>query len=234
MIAILTPTVRLEGLELVDKALQRQSDKEFMWYICSPEAPNMKTTFVWVKDNPVKKGNVWTLNEAYNRLFDAARESTFISWQDHTFAKPDTVAKFKAHLKHEPETFVTAVGNKYQDDSWMVETWRDPRMRDDQGSFYQCYPNDIEWNLCAGPCQAIAEVGGFDEYMDKFFGLDAFSVMQRIEEMGGYDFKIDQSIKSYSTEHKRNVSWDRLNWMAEGRYDEYVAARKKADMWPIL
>lgn len=234
MISVITPTVRPEGLKLVEKALMRQTYTDFEWLICAPkkltglvdENTTMEYTFV---QEPVKQtGDVWSLNKAYNKLISVAKGQLIVSWQDFTYAKPDTLEKFWFHFTKEPKTLVTAVGNKYEDDTWKVMTWKDPRERDDQGTYYQCYSSDIEWNLASVPKEAILAVGGFDVSLDKKYGMDAYSVNDRIDLIGGYDFKIDQTIKSYSLEHGRlnGKEWDKNNWLpiyndVHKRYIEY-------------
>jgi len=235
-ISVLTPTIRYDGLPLVERALKRQTFKNWEWIIGSPHKPeNISIPFVWVKDLGKKKGECWSLNKTYNRMIARAKGDLIVSWQDYTFAIPEALEKFWFHFEKEPKTLVSAVGNKYQDDSWQVMTWKDPRERDDQGTYYPCYWSDIEANLCSIPKKALYDVGGFDESMDRFFGLDFFSVANRINDFGGYDFKLDQTIKSYSLEHKRvSPRWDEDNWMKDNRYNLHVARLKKEGKWPVL
>ncbi|MCB1712604.1 MAG: hypothetical protein KDH96_09085, partial [Candidatus Riesia sp.] len=158
-----------------------------------------------------KKGDVWTLNKAYNLAIRGSGGELIVSWQDFTYARPDTLERFWRHYEREPKTLIGAVGNKYSDPSWSVMTWKDPRERDDQGSFYPCYFTDIEWNLCSVPKQALLDVGGFDENLDKYFGMDGYSVNERINLTGSYDFKLDQTIKTFSLEHGRPKKWEEKN-----------------------
>ena len=198
MISIITPTVRPDGLSIVKKALDRQTFRDFEWIVQSPT-------------RPLPKGNVWQLNYDYNRAIEKAKGSLIISWQDYTYANPDALAKFWFHFQNEPRTLVTAVGNKYTDDTWTVMTWKDPRERTDEGTYYPCYFNDVEFNLCSILKEALYEIGGFDESLDTYYGMDGSSVVDRINLLGGYDFKIDQTIKSYSLEHSRPKDWDEKN-----------------------
>lgn len=211
MISVITPTVRVEGLKLVEKALNRQTFRNFEWIVQEPT-------------RPLPKDCVWQLNYDYNRAVEKAKGDLIVSWQDYTYAKPDTLEKFWKHYQDEPKTLVGAVGNKYADESWSVMTWKDPRERDDQGSFYPCYFSDIEWNLASIPKEAIYAVGGLDEGLDTGFGMDAYSVNERLNILGGYDFKLDQTIKSYSLEHGRlTKDWDEKNWLF--KWDKEVRPR---------
>lgn len=233
-ISVITPTVRLKGLDVVAKALRRQTFKDFEWIVTSPEViggPLVDGT-TYLVDPPKEEGDHWTLNKAYNQAIRQAKGELIISWQDFTYAKPDALERFWGHYQQEPNTLVGAVGGKYTDEEWVVQTWKDPRERDDQGSYYGCYFSDIEWNLASIPKQALYAVGGFDENMDKMYGMDAYSVNDRINLLGGYDFKLDQSIKSYSLEHGRlnGEAWDKHNWNGE----PYLEYRKKYLQNPVL
>lgn len=213
MISVITCSIRPEGLALVEKALKRQTHRDFEWIIQERE------------DLP--KDCVWTLNRDYNKAIKKAKGELIVSWQDYTFAKPDALEKYWYHYEQEPRTIVSGVGDKYQDNTWTVKTWQDPRERDDQGTFYPCYFNDIEGNFCAVPTGAFYAVGGFDESMDRYYGMDFFSVLDRLNMVGGWDFKLDQTNKSYSLEHGRlNPQWDEFNWLGD-RYNQkrlsYVA-----------
>lgn len=211
MITVITPTVRgEEALALVNKALKRQTFRDFEHIIAN-------------REGNVPEGLVWTLNRDMNRAIRQAKGYLIVSWQDHTYAGPDTLERFFQHFVQEPNTLVTAVGNKYSDPSWTVTTWQDPRIRKDQGTYYQCFFQDIEYNLCAIPKKAIYGVGGWDETLDAFYGMDGYSVSDRINMIGGYDFKIDQSIVSYSIEHGRPEKWEELNAI-HGPYEK----RRKA------
>jgi len=218
-IAIITPTVREDGLPLVEKAIKRQTHKDFVWCIVSPFTPTVSIAHTWIKEPTKDKNDVWALNKAYNKVLKCIRCDLNISWQDHTYAKPDTVERFYNHFLSEPKTLVTAVGNKYTNDSFSVMSWKDPREREDQGTYYECYFNDIEANLCSIPYQAIADVGGFDESLDRYYGMDFYSVADRINMLGGYNFKIDQTIKSYSVGHDRFDNWEELNAI-HGPYED--------------
>ena len=206
-ISVITPTVRDAGLALVEKALKRQT-VAFEWIIGSPFKPDIDFPHKWVKDPGKNKGDYWSIYKTYNSMVREAKGELIVSVQDYTFFNPDTLERFWFHHTNEPKTLIGAVGNKYQDDTWKVETWRDPRIRSDFGSFYQCYFNDIEWNLNSCPREAIYAVGGFDEYLDKYSSLCGLDILSRLNVLGGYDFKLDQTIKSFSTEHGRLPNWE--------------------------
>lgn len=197
-ISVITCTARgKDGLSLVEKALKRQSFTGFEWIIQNKSEP--------------LDGCVWSLNRDYNTAIKRCKGDIIVSWQDYTYACPDTLERFYNHWVSNNHILVSAVGNKYLDDTFMVETWRDPRIRRDNGTFYPCYFNDIEFNLCMIPKDAIYSVGGFDEELDMFYGMDGYSVVDRLNMIGQYDFYLDQSIQSYSLEHGRPDQWEEKN-----------------------
>jgi hypothetical protein len=213
-ISIITPTIRPEGLETVLLALKRQTFKDWEWLVGSPFDPDLRAV-KWVKDD--FEGGYWTLNRIYNKLIKESQGELIISWQDFTFADPTALEKFWTHYENYPIGFVSAVGNKYlsvyPELGEMV--WKDPRETDKNGSFYECFPNDVEWNLSSVPRVAMYDVGGFDEALDfRGFGMDGFYVNQRLDKLG-YKFFLDQTLKSYSLTHGRVENWDEHNLIKE-------------------
>lgn len=221
-ISVISCSIRPTGIALVDKALRQQTFQDFEHIVQGREGKI--------------EGNAWTLNQDYNIALRKAKGELIISWQDYTYARPDTLERFWEHYQQESNTIVGAVGNKYTDDSWTVISWQDPRMRDDQGSYYEVYFQDIEANLCSFPKQALYDIGGFMEDLDERYGLDAFNVLERLKETGKYKFKLDQSIKSYSLEHGRLPDWDVKNWIQNNSlalYEAKVRKLRKQGKYPI-
>lgn len=220
MITILTPSNRnIEGLRLVERALIRQSE-DFEWIIGSPEEPEgLKIPFKYVQDPPKKEGDYWVLNKLYNEMIRQASGDLLISVQDFTYFDPDGLSKFAFHYSQNPNAIISGVGNKYADDTWTAITWKDPRQRDDMGSFYEVHFADVEGNYCAVPKEAILDVGGFDEDLDQHAGMDWYSVLERMDMTGKYKFYLDQTNESYSLEHGRYDDWEARNAI-HGPYQE--------------
>lgn len=214
-ISVLSPTFREpEAIELVDRALRNQDIKEEVeWLIGSPKKIETKYPSIWVEDNFT--GGFINVCRIYNKMLKQASGNLIISWQDYTFSKYDTLSRFWFHYQNEPNTIVTAVGNKYEKvlPELGAMIWKDPREKGlDYPSYYECNFNDIEGNLCACSKEAFYDVGGFDEYLEQLgYGLDWFSLCERLLFLGKYKFKIDQSIKSYSLPHPRRKDWDEFN-----------------------
>ena len=217
LISVITPSIRKEGLKLVEKALKRQTLDEYEWIV----------------NDKRYEGGVWGLGRAYNDLIRQAKGELIVSWQDYTFANPDCLSRFWNCYEKNPNSIVSAVGNKYKDDSFMVKTWQDPRQRSDQGTFYECYPWDIEANLCAVPKQAFYDVGGFDEEMDFIaYGFDARGVFERLDMVDGYKFYLDQANESFSLEHDRPKDWDKNNFILT--WLDYKAKNIEKGRYPAL
>jgi hypothetical protein len=231
-ITVITPTIRPEGLDIVNIALKRQTFREFEWLIGSPSYPEFPDSR-WVKDN--FKGGVWTLNRACNKLVKKAKGELIVSWQDYTFADPDCLEKFWFHYQQEPTHLVSGVGNKYS--SVYPElgelVWEDPRINQSNGSYYECYPVDWEANFAAAPKSSFYDVGGYDEYLDNYFSMDNVSIVERIDSLDKYKFFLDQTIKSYSLVHGRPKDWDKKHAM-HGAYDERKQELKLSNRWPKL
>jgi hypothetical protein len=219
-ISVITCSVRPEGIPIVEKALRRQTFQDFEHIIQGAEA----------KKNP---GDYWTIYKDYNISLHKAKGKLIVSWQDFTFAKPDALEKFWGHYMANPKALVSGVGDKYSDDTFTVKTWADPRKRSDQGSFYPCFFNDIEWNFCAVPKEAVYAVGGFDEYLDKYSSLCGLDVLDRLNILGGWEFYLDQTNESFSLEHGRLPKWEE-NLPFNGPYDERRKAYIENPILPYL
>jgi hypothetical protein len=234
-ISVITPSVRRKGLRIVLRALLRQSFQDFEWLIGSEFIPReLNHRKGWVRWIPDKfKGGFWSLNRVYNKLIENTKGELIVSWQDYTFAKPECLSRFLNCYYKNPNIVVGGVGHKYQTGAWNVVTWQDPRARQDQGSFYECYPWDVEANLCAVPKQAFYDIGGFDEKMDfEGFGFDARGVFERLDMLGKYKFYLDQSNESFSLEHPRPKGWDKNNMI--DKWTEYKKENIDKKAYPVL
>jgi len=204
LISVITPSIRPEGLKLVEKALKRQTHTDYEWLVDTSGEKN--------------EGDYWGVYKAYNRLIKKAKGKLIVSWQDWTSADPTALEKFWFHHETEPKTIVGAVGNKYTNDTFTAITWKDPRELD-TGAYITCPWMSIELNLASFPTEAFYAVGGFDEYLDKYSSLCGIDVLDRLNNLGGYEFKLDQTIKSYSLEHGRLPLWEE-NSPFNGPYNE--------------
>lgn len=242
-VSVLTPTVRPEGLDIVHKALQQQTFKDFEWLIGAKSAcPINKDDFstTWVADD--FEGGFWTLNRIYNKLFKEAKGEIIVSWQDWIWAAPDALQKFVDDIKETNGGIISGVGDQYEKvNKWgrpEVKVWSDPR-KNNNGSLYECYPNDIEWNFAAFPKSAIFRVGGMDEGLDFLgFGGDQLQVGERFDAVRLKTY-LDQTQESFTIRHDRSkhggqANWDSNHVLFNGKYDKRKLELIQAGKWPVL
>lgn len=218
---VITPSIRPEGIPIVQKALEEQQFVDFDWIICSPFDPHNWAT--WIKDD--FKGGLWTLNRSYSAMAKQADCDLLVSWQDYTWADENTLDRFWKHYEYDDKLVVGAIGDKYEKDDWKVKTWTDPRKPG------LCGYGAVEWNLCSCPKKSLESIGYFIDEMDFMgFGMDGFCTNARLSEMG-YKFYIDPKIVSYSLGHGRVSNWEDENLLFKWKQVERVL--KSRGMWPI-
>lgn len=207
-ITVVTPSVRKENLEIIEKCLKRQTFKSYQWLVGSPVDYGYGT---WVKDPPRKEGDFYGLNASWNEMFRKSRGELIVSIQDGIWFPPDMLEKCWNHYLADPKACVGAIGHQYSDvvngkPENMV--WQDPRARTDQGSFHEIYPNDLEFSVCSFPRQAVLDAGGIDEEYDKYAALSEKELAVRMNRLGYKQF-IDQSIEYRAIKHPRlNDKWE--------------------------
>jgi len=238
-ISVLTPTIRPKGLKLVKQALAYQGFKEWEWIICAPKKYQVEMEAVldgfphkFITNPPLKDWQVWDLNYSYNRMIELANGELLVSWQDYTFADPDLLSTLWKHYLDDPKALVSVCGNKYPDDDFDIPAWIDPRYARDEYNW-----QDMEWNLLSVSKKIMYDIGGFDEGMDKMFGLDGYSVNHRLVDAKIAHFKLEKNCRTYSLFHDRDKNWGSKNFLQNGKadkYDERVAYLKSIGSWPYL
>lgn len=214
-ISVVTPSVRPEGLKIVEASLQNQSygwgkySGEVEWLVVSPFRPEVSCN--WIPEPDKKEGDMYGLNKAWNAAFKQASGELIVSFVDMTWAPPDALQQFWDHYEANPKGLVGGVGNQYAeviDGKPEIMIWKDPRMRDDLGSFYEISPIDLEFCLTSVPKQAIIDIGGWDEEWDKYAALSEKEACLRMDRLG-YKFYLDQSIEYRALTHPRlTTNWE--------------------------
>ncbi len=244
-ITVVTPSIRPEGLEIVAKSLVRQNFRRFEWLLGTPFVPKVDTEgiddFEWIKDD--FKGGSWSLNRIYNKMFKKAQGDIIVTLQDWIWISPDGLQKFVDALEFlGGEGIVSGVGDQYErmgDFKPEVKIWNDPRKNTEQGTFYECYPNDVEWNWCAFPKKYIFKIGGMDEKLDVLgFGGDQLQVGERWDALG-YKSYLDQDNESFTVRHDRSDFggedlWNENHTLFNGQYDKRKEELIKKGKWPVL
>lgn len=194
-ISVIIPTVR--DTTLNEKSLKRQTFRDFEVIIQRPT-------------RPLPVGNFYQLNHDYNEAIKKSKGELIISYQDQIEIPPDTLERFWEHFKMAPQVIVGAVGDQYSTLIPPVRVWTDPRKRVDQGTFYMCYPIDIEFTLCSIPRKALYDVGGFDESYDAGAAVGEKELMLRMDK-AGYKPYLDQSIEYRALAHPRLFGDEKWN-----------------------
>lgn len=237
-VSVITPSIRKEGLSVVKKSLENQTFRDFEWLIGAPFDPEIPET-KWVRDDFV--GGFWSLNRIYNNLFNTAQGDIIVTWQDWIYAEPDAIEKFVQNVE-QTGGVVSGVGDQYAlVGKWgkpRIKVWSDPRKKS-TNSFYECWPNDAEWNFCAFPKQAIIDIGGMDEQLDFLgYGGDQLQAVERMDAVG-YKFFLDQTNESYTIQHDRGdfggqKNWDDNHVLFNGKYIDRKRELINSGEWPKL
>jgi len=238
-VSIITPTIRLKGLNILKECLSKQTFKDAEWLIGSPFDPKIKRA-IWVKDD-FKEG-LWHLNRIYNKLIQTAKGELIISLQDFVWISPTGLEQFWNDYQ-KTKGVISGVGDQYERlNKWgkpEIKIWADPRKRSDEGSFYECEWVDGEWNWCAVSHEALVKIGGFDEEMDfRCRGVDAFETNERLQEIG-YKFYLDQHNESFTLRHGREnyggeEAWQKSHGLFNGEYQKRKKELKSQSKWPYL
>lgn len=235
-ISVITPTIRPEGLALLDKCLKKQTFLSYEWLIGSPFKPKVDFKHRWVQDDFT--GGVWTLNRIYNKLIREAKGELIVSIQDFIWFPYDTLEAFWFWYKEKGDKWCTTGSGHIYDqlDKYLKPynmIWEDPRRQGmrKHGSNYECMHEDCEANFCAWPKQMFYDVGGWDEQLDfTGYGMDNLSVSERANDLG-YRFWIDHTIECKGFRHERPKDWDNKHNM-HGAYNKRKDELK--GVWPKL
>jgi hypothetical protein len=244
-ISVVTPTFRLEGLEVVSKSLQMQTfpQEEIEWIICSPEQPSGIRPHKWIKDT-VKKDKphlFGVLNHIYNQMIREAQGELIVSIQDWIWFPKDTLQLFWDHhqaFKEKGEkAYLSGVGDQFGEiDKYgkpQVIEWRDPRRDFWSGNFYECPHDCIEANFCYYPKQLFYDIGGWDEELDVLgIGMDNVSVSQRASDAGWHSY-LDKSIECRAFNHVHDPRLSEQHNI-NGNYQRRMVELKMNPSYPKL
>lgn len=178
-ISVLTPSIRPDGLAIVQESLARQTFTGFEWL-----------TEISIPD----RGH--DLNTAYNRMLRRAKGELIVSYQDHTKISDDGLEQFWEAYQQSPNTFFTApVGKVIDWDDIHSVKW-DWRAYPEAEMSWQRW--EIDWG--AAPLSCLYAVGGFDEALDEFWSSDNVSVGWRAH-LKGFSFKHLPHNKAIALDH---------------------------------
>jgi hypothetical protein len=218
-ISVIIPSIRDTSLN--EKCLSKQTFADFEVIIQRPS-------------RPLPEGNFYDLNHDYNLAIKKSKGELIISYQDQIQIPPDTLSRFWEHYKMKPNAIVGAVGDQYATLDPPVKVWVDPRKRTDQGTFYECNENDVEYSLCSIPRKALFDVGGFDEdNYDRGAAVGEKELNARMYK-AGYKFYLDQSIIYKAIKHPRMTEdWDKYYQIASELYSKHLMEIENGTREPI-
>lgn len=250
-ISVITPSCRIEALEMVRRCLQKQNfpKENWEWIIVSPFVPfpptteaieNQKTrarlqgyamvshvpfSIRWIPDPPKRKNDFYVLNQAYNCALRVVNGELVISYQDGIWTDPYMLEHFWDLYQANPRACVGAIGDQYEKlDEFckpIVCCWQDPRRTDKHGEYYEINPIDLEFTLCSVPKQAFYDVKGFEEEFDRGAAVGEKELCLRMDK-AGYKFYIDQGLSYRALHHPRLTGdWDRYYDISCNLLNEY-------------
>lgn len=207
-ISIISPTIRPDGLKIVEKSLKKQTFKDFEWIVSDA---NPHSTY-WIKlphrllyDCPKKKGEFYKLNSSWNNMINAAKGELIVFIVDNTEFPTNTLELLWEHYTTNPTTCISGVGSQFDGDKLV---WQDPRMQFEK--VHPIAPMDMEFRLASIPKRAIQAVGGLDEAYDTVVANSEKELCMRIFSLG-YLFLIDQRIHYKFYKHEdHGKKWDKL------------------------
>lgn len=238
MISVITLTTRPEGLKIVQDCLQKQTFKDFEWIVSSPQHVEIKGFKIdqLLSDPPKNEKDVWTYNKALNKAIKQATGDSIVFYQDNIWIPSDALEKLVFWNETKGNDWcITGIGDIYlQVDKWgkpLMKVWSDPRKKDYKEA-YEVNPEDWEMNFAFCPRKLLLEIGGADEKLDEYFGMDNISICERLDQLG-YRFWIDQSLEIRGIFHERNSEWDKKHAM-HGAYEKIKQEWIERKIWPRL
>lgn len=234
-ISVVNLTNRFGGMDILKASLQRQIFKDFeiiivdgLWEHREPQVKKYFKEFdlKYLRQSKKREGAYSNLAHADNEGFGACNDELIVWVQDYIWLPPFALHKFWEAYKTYGDILVGAVGHQYSKpgkneiknprgkitvfEKEFTERpenrcWNDPRMRMDQGTFYETAP--VNWEMSCGsiPRKVIYELGGMDEEYDFHgFAYDNVNIAQRAEFLG-YKTYLDQTNEYRAIDHD---SWN--------------------------
>lgn len=136
-------------------------------------------------------------NASMNRLLHRAQGELVISLQDYIKVPPEGILGFLEAYKNGAE-FMTAPVGHCDTEEYTNPTW------DWRKSTDKCNWDGWEIDWGAAPRQALLDIGGFDEELDKGWGFDNLTVGKKAEK-AGYSFMCLKDNPALGYNHKRGA-----------------------------
>lgn len=173
-ISVITPSIRPEGLIVVQECLGSQTFTDFEWL------------------TEIGLGKEHDLNKAFNRMLLRAKGELVVFYQDYIKIENDGLQKFWEAYQKNKDTFFTAPVGKTK--NWKDVEW-DWREAGGDAAWNRW---EIDW--AAAPLWALIEIGGFDEALDEFWSFDNVNTGFRAS-LSGYKFTNLSDNKAIAYDH---------------------------------
>lgn len=189
-ISVLTPSIRPEGLKVVQECLERQT------------MPGTEFEFL-TEIGLVRNG--YDLSQAFNRMIKRSRGELLVFYQDYIKILDDGLERFwKAYKDHHDTLFTAPVGKvqKWEDSpKW---DWRSYKQNDKQTEYTDCRWDTCELDWGAIPRDILFKIGGFDETLDQFWSCDNVNMGCRAD-LAGYKFKCVFTNPAVAWDHDAHI-----------------------------
>ncbi len=170
-VTCVTPTIRPEGLKIIQECLEKQTFQEYEWL-----------TEIGIP------GKGHDLNAAFNRMIRRAQGELIVFIEDYNKFPPNALQKWWDIYQKYPNTLFTAPLGKVKnwDDkpSWDWRAWTDGKILSETmpSTWQTC---ELDWG--AIPKKILLEIGGFDERLDAWWSCDNLAV-GKLAYLKGYSF----------------------------------------------
>ena len=178
MISVITPSIRPEGLKIVQDCLRQQTFQDFEWLVEIGIPPKHD------------------LNASFNRMINRAKGDLLVFYQDFIKIQDDGLELFWNEYQKDKNTCFTAPVGKVDDFADETARW-DWRNYTEECSWTSC---ELDWG--AIPLHVLKAIGGFDERLDAWWSMDNVSVGKRADILG-YKFKNVINNKSVALDHDK-------------------------------
>lgn len=229
-ISVLTPSLRPEGLEMVNRCLARQTFKDFEWLISLPaslsgvvkvERPGVRV----FSDPPMAEGDFYALNKAWNQLVKNAHGDILVFCVDWIWFPPRSLEIFRDWHLEAPNLGITGLGHHYRT---VVNHRPEVLWESDHRVGPEIDPHLMEFAFAALPAKDVLKADGFDEEFDQVAGMSEKDLCVRMAEQCGNAFILDERIEYRNWTHPKE--WSREQWDAASEAARVLYARKRGAM----
>ena len=175
-ISVITPSIRPEGLKVVQESLANQTFQDFEWL------------------TEIGFGKEMTLNKDMNKMLRRAKGELIVSLQDYISIPSDGLDRFWLQYLLNKNLFMTSPVGKTLDWKDIRWDWRG------NGKIREIEPAAWEIDWAAAPLKAFQDVGGFDEDFDRGWSWENANLAMRAEKLG-YKFIVMTENKAVAYDH---------------------------------